>query len=314
VDLLKILDHIAKNKHDPAMPKTWLLSSESHFHDFGAPVTISRQSNQSPMGSHAHEFVEIVIIIAGKGIHRTGEIRHEIRTGDVMVIHGKRSHAYEKTESLGLINVLLKQELVENLAKNLGSLAGYHPLFTFESARWRSKDFSGRLRLSHGDLHKASQWVDAIEMETRQGGEGGAFLAKAWLILLVGLLARSYGKGSDVSSDLDMRLGRVMAAIDQNPAGAFSLNGMATKAAMSERSFLRYFRKATGFSPAEYVIRSRIRRAEVLLSGEEQKMTITEVAFRCGFNDSNYFSRQFRRVNGRSPRAYRNHGVTGFSQ
>ena len=60
-----------------------------------------------------------------------------------------------------------------------------------------------------------------------------------------------------------------------------------------------------GFSPTDYLIRSRIRRAEAILLGEGKTISITDVADRCGFNDSNYFSRQFRRVVGQSPRDYR---------
>jgi AraC-like DNA-binding protein len=75
---------------------------------------------------------------------------------------------------------------------------------------------------------------------------------------------------------------------------------------MSECTFLRKFREATGFSPTDYLLRSRIRRAEELLA--RRKLSITEVAARCGFEDSNYFSRQFRRVTGVSPRAHRRSG------
>jgi len=32
--------------------------------------------------------------------------------------------------------------------------------------------------------------------------------------------------------------------------------------------------------------------------------SITEIAFACGFNDSNYFTRQFRRVMGNPPRSF----------
>ncbi len=76
---------------------------------------------------------------------------------------------------------------------------------------------------------------------------------------------------------------------------------------MSERTFLRRFREATGFAPIDYVIRARIRRAADLLADLNAGLSITEIAFRCGFQDSNYFSRQFRRYIGTNPRNYRRH-------
>jgi AraC-like DNA-binding protein len=307
----KILDYCAKKKHDPAMSKTWLLRSGSFFPDRQAPISISRQRNQEPMRAHRHEFVEIVLILSGTGIHQTGESRHRIRTGDVMVIHGKRSHAYEKPDALSLVNVLIQPQVLQDAAKKMGGLSGYHPLFTFEFARWRSKDFPGRLHLNPSDFKKAVGWVESIEQEIAHGDESGYVLAQAWLVLLIGLLARSYGKDAAVSPYLDMRLGRVLSKIDTDASQTFHLKDLAAEAGMSERSFLRYFRKATGFSPADYMIRKRVERAEELLFREGEKTSVTEIAFRCGFNDSNYFSRQFRRVTGKTPRSCRRLSLSG---
>jgi AraC-like DNA-binding protein len=73
---------------------------------------------------------------------------------------------------------------------------------------------------------------------------------------------------------------------------------------MSKRSFLRAFQAATGKSPIAYLIQLRINRAASLLRRGDD--SITDIAFLVGFRDSNYFTRQFRKVFGTSPRAYRN--------
>jgi AraC-like DNA-binding protein len=66
---------------------------------------------------------------------------------------------------------------------------------------------------------------------------------------------------------------------------------------------MRVFRKATGQTPIEYLVRLRIQKAMELLRTTDR--TITEIAMDVGFNDSNYFARQFRRLTDRSPRAFR---------
>lgn len=286
------------------MPTPPVLRRRNHFRDSRSPVSIYRLKEQPPMGTHRHEFVEIVVVLSGWGIHETGNVRHEIRGGDVLVINGRRSHAYEQTKALSLINVLMRESILEVAAKKLGALPGYHPLFTFEFTRWKKKEFSEKLRLNSGDLKKVCGWIDSIEAEVAEGTEGGDFLASLWLYQLMALLARCYGKNTALSPDLDMRLGRVLERMDREPFSLLTLKEMAGEAGMSERSFLRYFREATDFSPADYMIRNRIERAaEILL--REKSVSVTTVAFRCGFNDSNYFSRQFRRVKGKTPREYR---------
>ena len=53
-------------------------------------------------------------------------------------------------------------------------------------------------------------------------------------------------------------------------------------------------------SPMDYLIRMRIDKAVHLL--RRGGMRVTEVSEAVGFNDSNYFARQFRQVTGQSPR------------
>ena len=72
---------------------------------------------------------------------------------------------------------------------------------------------------------------------------------------------------------------------------------------MSKSNFLRVFRKATGLTPVEYLTNIRIQESMRLLTGTDFSMS--EIASRVGFCDSNYFSRQFRRILGLTPRAYR---------
>ena len=72
---------------------------------------------------------------------------------------------------------------------------------------------------------------------------------------------------------------------------------------MSPRSFLRVFRSATGTSPLAWMLGQRINRACMLLRQTDKP--VTEIAFDVGFNDSNYFTRQFRKATGFSPREYR---------
>lgn len=286
------------------MAVTPRLRDHNFFPHPRSQVAVWRQAIQPDMSSHRHDFVEIVFIVSGTGGHVTGEVRHDLAVGDVMVISNRRSHGYENTRGLSLINIMVREDAIREAERELGMLPGYHALFTLEPVRWRGKAFTSRLKLNAADLRLAVTWVDALEKEVLHGAEGGSFLAKNWLMLLIGLLARRYNEHD--SSQADMRLGRLMSLIDQEPARAFTLEEMARQAVMSQRSLLRHFREATGFSPADYVIRSRIRKAAGLLAHGDRAMTITDIAFECGFNDSNYFTRQFHRVMGATPRNYRN--------
>jgi AraC-like DNA-binding protein/mannose-6-phosphate isomerase-like protein (cupin superfamily) len=289
------------------MPRIAQLRRKNFFPDAHSQVAVHREPVQNITGPHRHEFIEIVIVLSGQGVHVTEGARHQVQAGDVLVINSSRSHAYENTRSLNLVNILIREDVFHETEKQLGSLPGYHALFTLEPVRWKQREFTSHLRLKAEDLKLIVGWVDALEEETQKESEGGLLLARSWIILIIGLLARRYGKNTAHAPLLEMRLGRVLSWIEQNACNKVSMPDLIRQAAMSERTFLRRFREATGCAPIDYVIRARIRRATELLTDRNGVVSITEIAFRCGFQDSNYFSRQFRRHVGTSPRSYQRH-------
>ena len=63
------------------------------------------------------------------------------------------------------------------------------------------------------------------------------------------------------------------------------------------------FRRHLGASPLEYQTQLRMVRARELL--DSSPLSIAALARLAGYDDPLYFSRQFSRVHGMSPRAYR---------
>jgi AraC family L-rhamnose operon transcriptional activator RhaR/AraC family L-rhamnose operon regulatory protein RhaS len=136
---------------------------------------------------------------------------------------------------------------------------------------------------------------------------------------IVGHLSRCYGRSRNPDSGNLLRIAESITHLETHTDKPMHLDQLANIAGMSRRSFLRAFHAATGVTPIAYWIQLRINRAAALLrSGTEP---VTEVAFRVGFTDSNYFTRQFRKLTGVSPRRYRQQhlrerpeliGQTGF--
>ena len=65
------------------------------------------------------------------------------------------------------------------------------------------------------------------------------------------------------------------------------------------------FKRVTGFGFCEYLTLLRLRRAEFMLKNEPG-LSISSVAYACGFNDSNYFSHKFKLAYGKSPKELKN--------
>lgn len=80
---------------------------------------------------------------------------------------------------------------------------------------------------------------------------------------------------------------------------------MAKRCGMGTTAFVKYCRIATNTSPLDFLNRCRLDRAVRLLR-LAPAMSVTEIAFECGYSSSQYFATQFRRRYGHSPSGYRN--------
>jgi len=78
---------------------------------------------------------------------------------------------------------------------------------------------------------------------------------------------------------------------------------MAQAVELSPAHFSRMFRKSTGETPHQFVLRNRIERAKEMLRAPEAR--VLDVAVACGFKTQQHFARMFRRISGASPTEYR---------
>jgi AraC family transcriptional regulator len=82
-----------------------------------------------------------------------------------------------------------------------------------------------------------------------------------------------------------------------------SLETLAHQVGFSPHHFAKLFRRATGTSPHQFVLRQRLERAEWLL--QETELPLARVANECGFAHQSHLTQVFKRHLGRTPNAYR---------
>ena len=99
------------------------------------------------------------------------------------------------------------------------------------------------------------------------------------------------------------RLRHVIEFISDNYGRDVKLAELAQVAGMSSFHFAREFKRTTGTTPHQYLIKFRIERAKALLATRD--LPLIEVGLRSGFSHQSHFTRLFRRVTGTTPHSYR---------
>jgi len=89
----------------------------------------------------------------------------------------------------------------------------------------------------------------------------------------------------------------------EHSAQPIRLTQLSALCGMEATAFSRFFKKQTGHTFARYVNCMRVHAACNLLANSD--MPITDICFEVGFNNIANFNRQFVKICGRSPSAYR---------
>ena len=152
-------------------------------------------------------------------------------------------------------------------------------------------------------LAHVEQLAEEMERECERAEPGHEVALRAKLLELMVYLSRSYIGSKSTEAHALLRVGNVIGALEKEFSKDWKLDELLKIAHMSRSNLMRVFRAATGQSPIEYLLRLRIQKAMSLL--RNSGLTITEIAMEVGFNDSNYFTRQFKRIHGQSPRRFR---------
>jgi AraC-like DNA-binding protein/mannose-6-phosphate isomerase-like protein (cupin superfamily) len=266
-------------------------------------VATRRETNQPDRYFHTHDYIELVIVFNGTATHVTEGTRYTICSGDTFVIPPGIGHAYANTENLNLINILIRNQHLRTLEREFIGIPGYYALFQLEPKIRSLHDFKGQLRLSANEIAALDEWIALLETEANLPSHIACSRARAYLQLIIGNLCLHYEAIASVDSTKLVQIANCIRYMDTHLGRPLHLADLAHQAGMSERTLTRSFHASVGQSPIEYLLKMRLQRAQELLLAS--RASIAHIAFEVGFGDANYFTRQFRKTNGISPRDFR---------
>lgn len=226
-----------------------------------------------------------------------------IGTGDVFVINGSQSHGYKNSQGLSIFNVYFDLDRLLLPLHDIREIPGFHALFTLEPQYRARHRFRSKLTLSPDALMPLQTVLGRLENEFRHRRPGFQAATASIFTEIVVYLSRVYSESPPPASRTLLGVGKIISHIENHYDKPLTISQLASLSHVSPSTLDRNFRRAMGCAPIDYLIRVRIMRAAKLL--QEGNLSITEIAYRVGFGDSNYFSRQFKKLTGCTPRRYR---------
>lgn len=184
-------------------------------------------------------------------------------------------------------------------------LAGLHQLLPQEL----DGQYPSHWRVSQSVLQQVRQLVSQLEQHER-ASDLPSKASREILFMQLLLLLRKNSLQESMESR-ESRLNLLLAWLEEHFADEVNWETVADKFSLSLRTLHRQLKQQTGLTPQRYLNRLRLVKARHLLRHSEA--SVTEIAYRCGFSDSNHFSTLFRREFNWSPRDIRQ-GRDGFLQ
>lgn len=280
------------------------LVKQDFFEDPSIPLQVYIRDPQPEFPRHSHGFDELVIILKGTAMHVIDEQNFPVKAGDVFVISQNHEHQYVDMHGLALANILFDSDSLMMEQWDIRALPGFHALFSLEPAFRTQHNFRSRLQLSDSQLNQINTIVRDLTLETENRNPGYRVMAKGLFMQLAVALSRAYSSTPNEESIDLLRIGDAIAHIETHYAQKISLDELARKSYLSQRHFSRVFAESVGRPPIDHLMYVRCQKAAELLKGTER--TITDIAFDCGFSDSNYFTRCFKKTLEMTPKQYRN--------
>ncbi len=244
---------------------------------------------------HWHNELELIHVISGELRVTIDSDEYIGHGGDFFIVNGGALHSTDPTDCVYECLVLEFDKFFRSSQIVRMHLAGY---------------FEGKYQIVPQvprEDKEALQLFERLFSSFLEPTEQLELIVSGLVYLIIALYKnRRYftAVGDDTLPNLQRTnaIKNVFQYITDNYDKPITLDALSQQAGMSPKYFCRYFKALTDKTPIDYLNNYRIDNAcEKLIM---TKLSVTEIAYDCGFNDLNYFIRCFKKYKGVSPKKY----------
>lgn len=251
---------------------------------------------------HCHDFIEIVIILKGKGHFIINDEKVLVSEGNVLILNPGTYHRSIPDSPHTLTECYLAFTDVDfvNAPRN------FFPFF--HGQKMLSK-------LPERVKKEIFQLCCSIDRESQSRNPGRYFMLKAYLIQVICLLLR-FDRQEEIadqhclagyefkSPNKKYVVQQIMKYMENHYKEKISLDQIAENMYLSPFYISKLFKSETGDTPINYLISLRMEKAKELLD-QNSTLSVQEAAAAVGYEDAYHFSKLFKKYYGLSPLYYK---------
>ena len=242
------------------------------------------------MTFHWHNEWELLRVREGELVLTLDDEQHRVKAGEIVLIPGETLHG---GEAIGCVYECLVFDLYGLFKKIEAVKPVLRPFYRM--------DVSPELFFKNSDGYPAR--VLDIFGEGKQSPCLALETISAIAALFAWIIKEKRYRSASRKSGWSARIKPVLEYIETHYSEELSLDSLSTVAGMNARYFCKVFYSLTNTTPMNYVNFFRIEQAAFLLDSTD--MHITEIAMNCGFWESSYFTKVFKKFKGTTPHLYR---------
>lgn len=249
------------------------------------------------MAVHWHSELEIIRIVDGELCLKLNDKNYTAKKDDIVFVNPETVHSAIPSDCTYECLVFHLEFLYVDT---------FSCRFFIESILNRECRIEEHISGSSSEIYAA---VTAVFDEMRQKSSGYKFKVIGALYNALGIIVDKHlysmtSEGAPVEDNRNIpKLKRVLSYIRGNFDKPITLNNMAEAAGMSPKYFCYFFKEMTGNTPIGYLKSYRIEKASQKLLNTD--MSVTDIAYSCGFNDLSYFIKTFKEQKNIPPAKFR---------